>query len=180
MYGDRECTPLAAASAAGHESIVRLLLDTGKVNLTKISQMCGGTTPLTSAVARGHENVVGLLLKTRMVELINVVDCMGHSALIHAIKNARTVSMLSRLLEVESLDVTYEGYFPYERIKRMTALDYAVYAGEEALVPVLLGTGKFSRLHLEKTMQRFENYEISRKGTAPSLQMVKEYLEKLS
>jgi ankyrin repeat protein len=53
-------TPLSRAAANGHEAVVKLLLDTGKVDANSKDSNYG-RTPLSWAAGNGHEAVVKLL-----------------------------------------------------------------------------------------------------------------------
>jgi ankyrin repeat protein len=52
-------TPLTWAAKGGHEAVVKLLLETGKVDVN--SKDMNGQTPLSWAAEGGHEAVVKLL-----------------------------------------------------------------------------------------------------------------------
>lgn len=52
-------TPLSWAAGGGHEAVVKLLLETGKVNINSKSK--DGRTPLSWAAENGHEAIVKLL-----------------------------------------------------------------------------------------------------------------------
>jgi hypothetical protein len=60
-------TPLSWAAATGHETVVKLLLDTGKVDID--SKDSDGWTPLRWAAYNGHEAVVMVLLDTGKVDI---------------------------------------------------------------------------------------------------------------
>jgi ankyrin repeat protein len=59
-------TPLSWAAERGHETVVKLLLETGRVNPN--SKNGDGRTPLWYVAERGHEAVVKLLLETGRVD----------------------------------------------------------------------------------------------------------------
>ncbi|KAH7114026.1 hypothetical protein EDB81DRAFT_597857, partial [Dactylonectria macrodidyma] len=59
--------PLSHAATERHESIIKLLLDSGKVNID--SRDNHGRTPLFRAAAWGHEAMVRLLLDSGKVDI---------------------------------------------------------------------------------------------------------------
>ena len=56
LYGQ---TPLSRAAEKGHEAVVKLLLETGEVDINSKNQ--DNQTPLSLAAEQGHEAVVKLL-----------------------------------------------------------------------------------------------------------------------
>jgi len=71
-------TPLWWAAAGGHKGVVKLLLETGKVDADVKDKY--GQTPLSRAAERGHEGVVKLLLETGKVDA-DVKDQYGRTPL---------------------------------------------------------------------------------------------------
>jgi ankyrin repeat protein len=133
-------TPLSWAACYGHEAVVKLLLETGKVDLeSKDTEY--GQTPLSWAVRNGHESVVKLLLETGKVDLESTGRS-GQTPLSWAARygNKAVVKLLLETgkVDLESTDTKY----------CQTPLSWAAYNGHEAVVKLLLETGK---VNLEST-----------------------------
>jgi ankyrin repeat protein len=60
-------TPLSWAAEKGHEAMVKLLLETGQIDINFKDRK--GPTPLWWATESGHEAVVKLLLETGQVDV---------------------------------------------------------------------------------------------------------------
>ncbi|KAL7916811.1 hypothetical protein GGI35DRAFT_49562 [Trichoderma velutinum] len=71
-------TALSWASENGHEAVVKLLLDTDKVDVNSTNG--DGGTPLHYASLRQHEDIVNMLLDTRGID-VNSQDVYGYSPL---------------------------------------------------------------------------------------------------
>ncbi|KAL6835632.1 hypothetical protein J3E69DRAFT_319241 [Trichoderma sp. SZMC 28015] len=120
-------TALSWATENGHNDVVKLLLDTNKVNVNSTNG--DGSTPLHYASLRQHEDIVNLLLDTRSID-VNLQDIYGYSPLhLSARRGYETiVQLLLRKLEV---DVNLrDGY-------KSTPLHYAASAGYEVIVHLL-------------------------------------------
>lgn len=70
--------PIGISWSKGHEAVVRLLLETGQVDVNLRDP--DGRTPLSLAAEIGHIAVVRLLLETGRVD-VNSKDCDGHTPL---------------------------------------------------------------------------------------------------
>ena len=90
-------TPLSRAAASGHEAVVKLLLETEKVDVN--SKDSYGRTPLSWAAGNGHEAVVKLLLETEKVDVdskatngrtpLSWAAENGHKAVVKLLENAQ-------------------------------------------------------------------------------------------
>ena len=137
------------AAGDGHEAVVKLLLDTGKVDVS--SKDGSGRTPLSWAAEKGHEAVVKLLLDTGKVE-VDSEDVHGRTPLSWAAGN-----------EHENMDELYHrrsaAWNRHEAVVKLlldtgkvnvdskdgsgrTPLSWAAENGHEAVVKLLLDTGK--------------------------------------
>jgi ankyrin repeat protein len=158
-------TPLSRAAENGYEAVVKLLLDTGNVDIN--SKDNRGRTPLLWAAQNGHEAVVKLLLDTGNVN-INSKDNLGRTPLLWAAAN-RYETVVKLLLNTSNVDVDStdrRGETPllcaaekgHEAVVKLllntsnvdvnskdnhgqTSLSLAAMNGQEAVVKLLLGTG---------------------------------------
>jgi ankyrin repeat protein len=125
-------TPLSQAARHGHEAVVRLLLETGKVDVN--SKDKADRTPLMQAVGYGHEAVVKLLLETDKVD-VNLKSIYDWTPLSLAARNGYK-AVVKLLLETDKINVDSK-----DRIGQ-TPLFRAAEYGYEAVVKLLLETGK--------------------------------------
>ncbi|KAI9770975.1 MAG: hypothetical protein M1840_002679 [Geoglossum simile] len=128
-------TPLWCAAAHGHEAVVKLLLDSGKVDVDVKDEDCG-RTPLWCAAARGHEAVVKLLLDSGKVDVDVKNERKGRTPLWYAAAHGHE-AVVKLLLDSGKVDVDVKD----ERNGR-TPLSYAAERGHEAVVKLLLDSGK--------------------------------------
>ena len=127
-------TPLIVAASRGHENMVKLLLDTGKVNTNH--RDINGKTALMSAAEQGHTAVVKLLLDRGMGG-VTLKDKQGQTALFLAVDNAHE-QVVELLLSSGKIDINTLNLDKDSR----TALSRATETGNEALVARLLDQGK--------------------------------------
>ncbi|KAA8632196.1 hypothetical protein SMACR_12771 [Sordaria macrospora] len=157
-------TLLCLAAGNGHETVVKLLLNTGKVNLHKEelrtalwlaaqkdykaivkmlfdtgevdagAQDKDGQTALHTAAEKGHEAVVKLLLDTGKVDA-DLKNCDGRTALYMAADNGHA-AVVKLLLDTGQVNAD-----PKDRAGR-TALYMAAENGHATVVKLLLDTGK--------------------------------------
>jgi ankyrin repeat protein len=130
-------TPLSWAAEKGHEGVVKLLLDTGKVDVDSKDDTVYSQTPLLWAARNGHEGVVKLLLDTGKVDVDLKDDTMysrtpllwaaanGHEGVVKLLLNTGKV-------DVDSKDTKYS----------QTPLLWAAENRHKGVVKLLLNTGK--------------------------------------
>lgn len=107
-------TALSQAAFSGKESIVRLLLDTGKVDVNIQDEK--GDTPLLYAIAEGHEDTVKLLLKQDMIG-VNIGNKEGETPLTSAVAYGRT-EIVELLLGTGKIDFSLADLHDDGRLSR--------------------------------------------------------------
>ncbi|KAK4039275.1 ankyrin repeat domain-containing protein 17 [Parachaetomium inaequale] len=132
---DGDCmTPLSWAAEYGHEAVVKLLLDTGKVDVNAKDDY--GATVLMHAATNGEKAVVKLLLDTGKVD-VNAKDHHRGTALRGAAANGEE-AIVKLLLDTGKGDDTVDTKDDDGR----TPLSLAAEFGYEGIVKLLLDTGK--------------------------------------
>jgi hypothetical protein len=97
----REATPLSWAAENGHEAVIRLLLESGKVDVNMKDDY--SRTPLWWAAKNGHEAIVGLLLRSENVD-VDIKDSDSRTPLSWAANNGH-VAVVKLLLESKKVNV---------------------------------------------------------------------------
>jgi ankyrin repeat domain-containing protein 50 len=120
---------IMVVSYFGHEAVVGLLLETGKVDVDS-KDMEYGQTPLSWAAERGHEAVVKLLLETGKVDVDSKGMEYGRTPLSRAAERGHE-AVVKLLLETGKVDVDSKD--KYGR----TPLSWAAERGHEAVVKLL-------------------------------------------
>ncbi|RSL57984.1 hypothetical protein CEP53_006272, partial [Fusarium sp. AF-6] len=124
-------TSLSWAALGGHEATVKLLLNTGKVDINARDEKFG-RTPLWWAAEEGHKAVVTLLLNTDNVD-VNARDTDGRTLLWRAgEKGDRTIAKL--LLDSGKADSNAR-----DKEFGWTLLSWAAKRGDVAVVELLVG-----------------------------------------
>jgi len=130
--GEDEETPFSWAAQNGREAIVKLLLETGKVDVD--SKDSSSRTPLSWAAQNGHEAIVKLLLETGKAD-VDSKDSSSRTPLSWAAQNGHE-AIVRLLLETGKVDVDSKDW------SDQTPLSWAAQNGHEAIVKLLLETGK--------------------------------------
>jgi ankyrin repeat domain-containing protein 50 len=124
-------TLLLSAAKKGHESVIRLLLETGKVNPDLEGE--NGRTLLSWAAEKGHEAVVRVLLETGRVNP-DLKDLHNQTPLLWAATKGHE-AMVKLLIETGKANPDLKG------AKDQTPLSRAVEGGNVAVVQLLLARG---------------------------------------
>ncbi|PCD23153.1 hypothetical protein AU210_014676 [Fusarium oxysporum f. sp. radicis-cucumerinum] len=122
-----------SAAENGHGDVVKMLLDTGKVDVNA-KDTEHGRTPLLWAAERGHKAVVKMLLDTVKVD-VDTRDKEGRTPLSWAARNGHE-AVVKMLLDTGKVDVDTRDK------EGRTPLSWADRNGHEAVVKMLLDTGK--------------------------------------
>ena len=123
-------TTVSWAAGEGHDAIVKLLIDTGKVDADLADD--SKRTPLSHAAEKGHQAVVKLLLDTGKVEA-DAKDDKGWTPFLHAAQNGHE-AIVKLLLDKININVTNNA--------GPTPLLWAAEKGHQAVVKLLLDTAK--------------------------------------
>jgi ankyrin repeat protein len=125
-------TPLERAAEGGHETVVKLLLDSGKVDANLDDS--DGWMLLRRVAENGHEAVVKLLLDSGKFDA-NLIKAGGMTPLSQAAQNGDEV-VAKLLLDSDKVDANSMD------ASGRTPLSRAAENGHEAIVKLLLGSGK--------------------------------------
>ncbi|OBS15283.1 hypothetical protein FPOA_13874 [Fusarium poae] len=130
---DKVDLSLLWAARNGSEAMVKMLLDTGKVDVDAKDK--NGQTPLSLAAENGHEAVVKMLVDTGKVDF-DAKDYIGRTPLSLAAENGHE-AVVKMLVDTGKADVEAKDT-QYGR----TPLSWAAENGHEAVVKMLVDTGK--------------------------------------
>ncbi|KAM0158771.1 hypothetical protein ACHAPG_003947 [Botrytis cinerea] len=144
---NNESTGMHLAAFLGLETVVQLLLYSGKIevdsrDLSDIEFWCShnfntvgpGRTPLSYAAEGGHEKIVDLLLNTGKVE-VDSRDRYNCTSLSHAAESGHE-KVVKLLLDTGKVEIDCKDS------KDRTPLSHAAKSGHEKVVKLLLDTGK--------------------------------------
>ncbi|KAH7156175.1 ankyrin repeat-containing domain protein, partial [Dactylonectria macrodidyma] len=149
LYGDDPWTfggersyraPLSWAAEAGNEIIVKLLLETGLVEVEPKDQF--GLTPLSYAVRKGYRAIVERLLATGKADPDSKATgkfVRGRTPLSFAAAQG-SISVVQQLLDTGKVDPDSKTSGPY--LPGRTPLSFAAENGQRAAVKLLLETRK--------------------------------------
>ncbi|OBS17522.1 hypothetical protein FPOA_12014 [Fusarium poae] len=142
---DKVDLSLLWAARNGSEAMVKMLLDTGKVDVDAKDYI--GRTPLSWAAENGHEAVVKMLVDTDKVD-VDAKDKGGRTPLWWAAANGRE-AVVKMLVDTGKVDFDAKDY-----IGQMP-LSLAARNGHEAVVKMLVDTGKVDLDAKDETGQTY-------------------------
>ncbi|KAJ5887721.1 hypothetical protein N7495_007762 [Penicillium taxi] len=125
-------TPLSWAASGGHNAVVKMLLDTGRVDVD--SKDTNGRTPLSWAARDGHVAVVKMFLDTGRVD-VDSKDTNGRTPLSWAASGGHN-AVVKMLLDTGRVDVDSKD------TNGRTPLSWAARDGHVAVVKMFLDTGR--------------------------------------
>lgn len=148
-------TPLSWAAWGGHTAVIRLLLETDKVDVD--SGDIHGRTPLSWAAEGGHEAVVRLLLETGEVDVNSKAknykfdndsdseDQINGGTPLSWVAARGHETVVKLLLETDAIDIDSKDYDSW------TPFLWAAARGHEAVVKLLLKTNKIDANFEDRT-----------------------------
>jgi ankyrin repeat protein len=151
-------TLLSLAAENGHEGVVKLLLDTGKVDIDIESKDSNSRSPLSYAAENGHEGVIKLLLDTGKVDIdIESKDSFGRSPLSYAAENGHE-GVVKLLLDTGKVDI--ESKDNYGR----SPLSWAARNAHEGVIKLLLDAKADIDIESKDDFGRSPLYYAAKKG----------------
>ena len=134
-------TPMSWAAGNGHEAVVKMLLDTGKVGVDLKDN--NGRTPLLRAAGNGHEMVVKMLLKTGKADIDSKAND-GRTPLLWAAWNGHEAVV--KLLEKTKTDAAAEDVCRLTALQLPRSKGYNVHLGPMDTSAVQKAAGRMKKV----------------------------------